>query len=233
MSLLWKHDMYAVKGHSHVIGLDEAGRGPLAGPVVVAAVTLNSDFFKLASHRKNTSEFNDSKLLAEERRLELFRWMEKAREQDRLNYASETAEVEEIEQYNVYQATTRAMRRAIEKLPSELQPQPTTDDLPLFQTSGKESVLRPLVLLDGKPMKKLGHPHRAIVKGDSISLAIAMASILAKTLRDKMLIELSNEFPQYGFASHKGYGTPQHIEALLKHGACPQHRPRFLRNLEL
>ncbi|MEL0120279.1 MAG: hypothetical protein VXB01_15175, partial [Opitutae bacterium] len=80
MSLLWKHDMYAVKGHSHVIGLDEAGRGPLAGPVVVAAVTLNADFFKLASHRKNTREFNDSKLLAEERRLELFRWMEKARE---------------------------------------------------------------------------------------------------------------------------------------------------------
>ena len=125
--------MYAVKGHSHVIGLDEAGRGPLAGPVVVAAVTLNSDFFKLASHRKNTREFNDSKLLAEERRLELFRWMEKAREQDRLNYASETAEVEEIEQYNVYQATTRAMRRAIEKLPSELQPQPTTDDLRYFK----------------------------------------------------------------------------------------------------
>ena len=135
--------MYAVKGHSHVIGLDEAGRGPLAGPVVVAAVTLSSDFFKLASHRKNTREFNDSKLLAEERRLELFRWMEKAREQDRLNYALETAEVEEIEQHNVYQATTRAMRRAIEKLPSELQPQPTTDDLPLFQTSVKESVLRP------------------------------------------------------------------------------------------
>ena len=85
----------------------------------------------------------------------------------------------------------------------------------------------------GKPMKKLGHPHRAIVQGDGTSLSIAMASILAKTLRDQLMLKLDEDFPQYGFVKHKGYGTPQHLEALRHHGPCPHHRPRFLRNLDI
>ena len=233
MNLLWKHDLRAVKGHSHLIGLDEAGRGPLAGPLVAAAVVLRAEFFTKASHRKNTKEFDDSKTLPEERRLQLFAWLEKARGQGRLDYAWEAADIEEIETHNIYQATTRAMRRAIGKLPAELQPQPTTDDLPLFQASAAGNAPLPLVLLDGKPMKKLGHPHHAIIEGDGTSLAIAMASILAKTLRDRIMVELDAQHPQYGFAANKGYGTPQHLEALRVYGPCPHHRPRFLRNLEL
>ena len=221
------------KGHSHLIGLDEAGRGPLAGPVVAAAVVLNADFFRKASHRKNTKRYDDSKTLPEERRLQLFAWLEKARSEGRLEYAWDAADITEIEYHNIYQATALAMRRAISKLPEALQPRPTTDDLPLFKSHAASTTALPQVLLDGKPMKKLGHSHRAIVNGDGTSLSIAMASILAKTLRDRMLKTLDEEFPQYGFATHKGYGTPQHLAALREHGPCEQHRPRFLRNLNI
>ena len=123
--------------------------------------------------------------------------------------------------------------RKHQRLPEDLRPKATTDDLPLFQPKATSKPPPSLVLLDGKPMKKLGHPHRAIVQGDGTSLSIAMASILAKTLRDQLMLKLDEDFPQYGFVKHKGYGTPQHLEALRHHGPCPHHRPRFLRNLDI
>ena len=233
MSQLWKHDLKAVKGHSHLIGLDEAGRGPLAGPVVAAAVALRHGFFLKASHRKNTATFDASKKVPEPRRLELFEWLNKARSQGRLDYSCAAASVEEIETENIFPATTLAMKRAIAGLPEDLRPKATTDDLPLFQPKATSKPPPSLILLDGKPMKKLGHPHRAIVQGDGTSLSIAMASILAKTLRDQLMVKLDEDFPQYGFVKHKGYGTPQHLEALRHHGPCHHHRPRFLRNLDI
>ena len=233
MSLLWKHDLKAVKGHSHLIGVDEAGRGPLAGPVVAAAVALCPEFFKKASHRKNTSQFDDSKKIPEPRRIQLFDWLEKAQAENRLKYAWAEAGIKEIESYNIFQATARTMKRAIANLPQELQPLTTTSDLPLFQAQDNNQELLALLLVDGKPMKRIGHPHRAIIKGDGTSLSIAMASIIAKTIRDRLMTDLDKVYPQYGFATHKGYGTPQHIAALRQHGSCPEHRPRFLRNLDL
>ena len=233
MSLLWKHDLKAVKGHSHLIGVDEAGRGPLAGPVVAAAVALCPEFFKKASHRKNTSQFDDSKKIPEPRRIQLFDWLEKAQAENRLKYAWAEAGIKEIESYNIFQATARTMKRAIANLPQELQPRTTTSDLPLFQARDNNQELLALLLVDGKPMKRIGHPHRAIIKGDGTSLSIAMASIIAKTIRDRLMTDLDKVYPQYGFATHKGYGTPQHIAALRQHGSCPEHRPRFLRNLDL
>lgn len=233
MSLLWKHDLKVVKGHSHLIGVDEAGRGPLAGPVVAAAVALCPEFFNKASHRKNTSQFDDSKKIPEPRRIQLFDWLEKAQAENRLKYAWAKAGIKEIESYNIFQATARTMKRAIANLPEELLPRTTTSDLPLFQAQDNNQELLALLLVDGKPMKRIGHPHRAIVKGDGTSLSIAMASIIAKTIRDRLMTDLDKVYPQYGFATHKGYGTPQHIAALRQHGPCPEHRPRFLRNLDL
>lgn len=205
----------------------------MAGPVVAAAVALCPEFFKKASHRKNTSQFDDSKKIPEPRRIQLFAWLEKAQAENRLKYAWAEAGIKEIESYNIFQATARTMKRAIANLPQELQPRTTTSDLPLFQAQDNNQELLALLLVDGKPMKRIGHPHRAIVKGDGTSLSIAMASIIAKTIRDRLMTDLDKVYPQYGFATHKGYGTPQHIAALRQHGSCSEHRPRFLRNLDL
>ena len=234
LSLLWKHDLRAIRDQSLLVGVDEAGRGPLAGPVIAAAVALKPEFFRKASHRKNSRGFNDSKQVREPRRRELFAWMEKARRQKRLAFAWAEAGVEEIEQLNIFQATALAMKRAIARLPSEWIPNPPDEELPLFSVQENQCAASKasLILLDGKPMRKLGYPHTPIIKGDSKSLSIAMASIVAKTVRDRIMTDMISIYPQYGFDAHKGYGTSAHLKALEKHGPCEQHRASFLKMLE-
>lgn len=174
-------------------GVDEAGRGPLAGPVVAAAVILDE--------LKPVKGLADSKALTALRRERLF---DEIRAKA-LCCSIAQASVEEIDQLNILQATLLAMRRAVEGL--RLKP-------------GK-------VLVDGNRLPVLDMMAEAIVKGDAKVPAISAASILAKVQRDRWCEEFDQQFPQYGFAKHKGYGTPEHLAALRLHGACPQHRKTF------
>lgn len=176
-----------------VAGVDEAGRGPLAGPVVAAAVILDD--------QNPINGLADSKVLTARRREKLF---DEIRAKALCCSIAE-ASVEEIEQLNILQATLLAMRRAVEGL--RLKPN--------------------MVLVDGNRLPVLDMRAQAIVKGDSLVPAISAASILAKVHRDRWCAEYDKEFPQYGFAKHKGYGTAEHLAALSAHGACPQHRKTF------
>jgi ribonuclease HII len=174
-------------------GVDEAGRGPLAGPVVAAAVILDD--------KKRINGLADSKVLTPLQREKLF---DKIREKA-LCCSVALATVEEIEELNIFHATMLAMKRAVEGLR-----------------------LKPVkVLVDGNRLPKLDILSEAIVDGDAKVKSISAASILAKVTRDRMLVELHEQFPQYGFAAHKGYSTPEHLEALRVHGACVHHRRHF------
>lgn len=176
-----------------IAGVDEAGRGPLAGPVVAAAVILD-DLRPIAG-------LNDSKKLSAARREKLF---DEIRAKA-LCCSIAQASVEEIDEINILQATLLAMRRAVEGL--RLKPAK--------------------VLVDGNRLPVLDVLAEAIVKGDATVPAISAASILAKVTRDRWCAELDAQYPQYGFAAHKGYGTAKHLAALQTHGACPEHRKTF------
>lgn len=174
-------------------GVDEAGRGPLAGPVSAAAVILDP--------ARPIAGLGDSKKLSEKQR-ELLAPVIRERA---LAWAVAYASVEEIDELNILQATLLAMRRAVEAL--QLKPQQ--------------------VLVDGLYCPDTGIPSQAIVKGDSKVAAISAASILAKTARDGLMLELHERYPQYGFAIHKGYPTVAHLAALREHGVSPVHRTSF------
>lgn len=181
-----------------ICGVDEAGRGPLAGPVYAAAVILSPD--------RPIEGLNDSKKLSEKKREALYDViMERAEA-----YCIASASVAEIEQYNILGATYLAMTRAVEGL--SVQPQ--------------------LALIDGNRIPpQLSVPAQTVVKGDAQSESIAAASILAKVTRDRLLVELDAQYPEYGFAVHKGYGTKAHTAALKEYGPCPEHRPSFLKKI--
>ena len=176
-----------------VAGVDEAGRGPLAGPVVAAAVILDE--------RNPIHGLNDSKKLTALRREKLF---DEIRAKALCCSIAE-ASVQEIDSLNILQATLLAMRRAVEGL----------------------RLIPGLVLVDGNRLPMLKVRAQAIVKGDALVPAISAASILAKVTRDRWCAELDAQYPHYGFAGHKGYGTAEHLAALQAHGACPQHRKTF------
>ena len=176
-----------------IAGVDEAGRGPLAGPVVAAAVILDP--------RKPIEGLADSKKLTALRREKLF---DEIRAKA-LCCSVAQASVEEIDRLNILQATLLAMRRAVDGLR-----------------------LKPVkVLVDGNRIPVLDVLAECIVKGDALVPAISAASILAKVTRDRWCAELDAQYPEYGFAAHKGYGTAEHLAALRTHGACPQHRTTF------
>jgi ribonuclease HII len=174
-------------------GVDEAGRGPLAGPVVAAAVILNPD--------QPIDGLADSKKLSAKKREELFPII-KAKS---LAWAIGRAESTEIDQINILQATFLAMQRAVTSLP--IKPE--------------------LILIDGNQRPKLNYPTRTIIKGDQTEPALSAASILAKVIRDREMIIYDHYYPEYGFASHKGYGTKQHMEAIKIHGPTTLHRKSF------
>ena len=183
------------KGIRVICGVDEAGRGPLAGPVCAAAVILPAGL--------EIPGLNDSKKLTDKRRRELAPIIkEKA-----LAYGIAFATHEEIDQINILQATFLAMERAIAQL--EITPE--------------------LALIDGNRQKDFGINVETVVKGDSRSANIAAASVLAKVTRDDYMEAMAAEYPEYGFAVHKGYGTKAHYQALTEHGPSPIHRMSFLR----
>ncbi len=186
------------KGYKLVCGVDEAGRGPLAGPVCAAAVILPPDII--------IDGLNDSKKISEKKRELLYDVIcEKA-----LAYHISFGSLEEIEKYNILEATFLAMNRSIDGL----------------------NIKPDYALIDGNRVPKgIKVPCETVVKGDAKSASIAAASILAKVTRDRLLLEYDKEYPKYNFKKHKGYGTKEHTDLILKYGPCPIHRMSFLKKL--
>ncbi len=227
------HDVRIIQDAHGLIGVDEAGRGALAGPVVAGAVLINRAFLDSDWCRRHATTINDSKQLSAAERSHLYERMEWLRAEQRILFAAGQASVAEIESENILGATRLAMRRAIEAALALGRIQPHPPD-PLFVQSVPprapgECISDWLVLIDGKPMRSLGFAHRAIVEGDARSLVIAMASIIAKVTRDRLMEALHVEVPGYGFGRHKGYATGAHREALVTLGPCPHHRSLFIR----
>ncbi len=185
------------EGYVYVAGVDEAGRGPLAGPVFAACVILPNEceIFGL----------NDSKKLSEKKREELFdEIINKA-----VAYSIASVDEKIIDEINILNATYAAMNKAV-------------DDM---------KIKPDYVLIDGNSIKNMTISHETVVKGDAKSVNIAAASILAKVSRDHYICRIAEEYPEYGFEKHKGYGTKAHIDAILKYGPCPIHRKTFLKKL--
>ena len=191
------------EGYAVICGVDEAGRGPLCGSVVAAACILPDGL--------DIPELNDSKKLTPKKRDKLFDLIkEKA-----IAYGIAEGTVAEINELNILEADLLAMRRAIDGLH-------TPDGTPYKAD---------FAIIDGNIDRDFQIPARAVVKGDSLSMSIAAASILAKVTRDCMCEDMDKAYPQYGIAKHKGYGTKEHMAALREHGPSPIHRTKFIRFL--
>ena len=193
-----KEQEFYAQGYKVICGVDEAGRGPLCGPVVAAACILPDGLY--------IEGLNDSKKLTEKKREMLFDIIKESA----LSYCIAEASVEEIDELNILEADLLAMRRAIDGL----------------------SVKPDMALIDGNIARDFQIPATPVIKGDAISMNIAAASVLAKVTRDRMCIELDREFPEYGIAKHKGYGTKAHMDALRQYGPSRIHRKQFIRFLE-
>ncbi len=227
-------DLRQIEGVAELIGVDEAGRGALAGPVVAGAVLVNKGFLEGRWALAKAGRVNDSKQLTAGERDELWSEFEALVAQGQIHAQFGVADVDEIERLNILGATKLAMRRALEGIyaPGAFE-QKTEPDL--FASPEMIANFKPTVscrvLIDGLPLRHFPYPHQGIVNGDARSLCIAMASIIAKVTRDRMMGELEVQYPGYGFGQHKGYGTEEHREAVLRLGRCPQHRDLFLRKL--
>lgn len=185
------------RGYKFICGVDEAGRGPLAGPVYAAAVILPENTI--------IEGVNDSKKLSEKKREALFEVIKS----EALSYSVAYSSVEEIESINILNATMLAMKRAVEGL----------------------DVKADYAMIDGNRLPDLSIDSEYIIKGDAKSMSIACASILAKVSRDRLLYKYAEEYPQYGFDKHKGYGTKAHTAAIKEYGPCPYHRLSFLKKI--
>jgi ribonuclease HII len=189
------------QGNARLAGVDEAGRGPLAGPVVAAALIFDRAFLEAEQYGLLLG-IDDSKTLSEAQREYFFELLTRC---GSLTYGVGSADVAEIDRLNILRATHLAMGRAL----LALSPPPD------------------FVLVDGLPVKGLPFPSLAIIDGDARCLSIAAASIVAKVTRDRMMRELDGQYPGYGFSQHKGYGTKAHLQALLDLGPSPVHRRSF------
>lgn len=227
-------DLKQISGLNCLVGVDEAGRGALAGPVVAAAVLLDRAFLEGRWAATRANRVNDSKQLTPEERDAVYAEIDTLMREGQLHASVGEASVAEIEELNILGATKLAMRRALEGIypPESFQRREEPD---LFSTVEERSSFKPPVegriLVDGLPLRSFPYPHTGLVKGDARSLCIAMASIVAKVTRDRRMDALDPVYPVYGFARHKGYGTEEHRAAILAHGRCPEHRNSFLRNL--
>ncbi len=227
-------DLKQIEGFAELIGVDEAGRGALAGPVVAGAVLVTQEFLEGRWAVAHSGRVNDSKQLTPEQREEVFAAVDELARAGQLYATAGEASVAEIEELNILGATKLAMRRALEGLyPSTAFAQRTEPDL--FASAEEVRAFQPQVscriLIDGLALRSFAYPHAGVVRGDARSLCIAMASIVAKVTRDRTMGALEAEYPGYGFAQHKGYGTDEHRDAILRLGRCAIHRRTFLRRL--
>ena len=191
--LKYEKELYQM-GYKFICGTDEAGRGPLVGPVVAAAVILPMNY--------HLEGLTDSKKLSEKKRETFYHYIK----EHAIAYGIGEVSPERIDEVNIYQATKEAMYMAIKKV---------QDQIPLEH-----------VLIDAMPLE-LDIPNTSIIKGDAKSISIAAASVLAKVTRDHMMIELDKQYPMYGFASHKGYPTKKHIEAIHQYGLIDGYRKTY------
>ena len=189
------------RGMTRIAGVDEAGRGPLAGPVLAAAAILPAKWAE-SGLPPELEGLNDSKQLTAAQREKFFAFLTACPE---VQFAIAQVGAGQIDAINILRATHRAMNNAL----AQLQPAPEH------------------ALVDGRPVKTMPVPHTAIVQGDARSYSIAAASVLAKVTRDRLMRDYHVQFPEYGFADHKGYGTAKHLAAIARHGACPIHRKTF------
>ena len=194
LSKLWHFEREAqARGYQHVVGVDEAGRGPLAGPVATAACILPPNFA--------IAGINDSKKIPEKKRERLY---QEIIDTPDLIYKVVLINVDDIDTLNIYQATQKGIKIALKDL---------------YQAD--------YALIDGMAIPSLSLPHKKIIRGDSKSISIATASILAKVTRDRFMRKIHEEYPMYQFTQHKGYGTSAHLAALHKYGPCKYHRKSF------
>ncbi len=196
--LLYEKEAWA-SGFLRLAGIDEAGRGPLAGPVVAAAVLFDPDYIQ-AELCSTYDRLTDSKAMSEPRREEYFELLTGS---EFVTVGVGIVDPEEIDRINILKATHKAMAMAAQQIDPQF------------------------ALVDGLPVKGLPCESKSIVKGDALSISISAASIIAKVTRDRIMVELDAQYPGYGFAGHKGYGTKQHLDALKKYGATPLHRQSF------
>ncbi len=197
-----------MKKTHYIIGVDEVGRGPLAGPVTVAAAMIPYDF------SFGDTRPNDSKKISEKKREE---WYLYAEEHPDISYATASISPNIIDKIGISKATILAVKRSIEKLSS------------VWKTDIQVKQIE--VLLDGLLYAPAQYKQQTIIKGDEKEPVISLASIIAKVTRDRMMIDISKKFPQYGFESHKGYGTKKHYESIKKYGILDIHRKSFLKSL--
>ena len=225
LALMYENERALSGGKTYVFGIDEAGRGPLCGPVAAACVMLKSDCDILY--------LNDSKKLSEKRREELFYKIE----DEALAYGIALVDEKTIDEINILNATLKAMKAAFD------------DCMFMYRRKNADNVLTDgsklkdafdnipgmsdsVILIDGnKEVPMLELPQKTVVGGDARCPSISAASILAKVTRDRLLAQYDNEFPEYGFSKNKGYGTREHIAAIQKYGPCRIHRRSFLKNI--
>ncbi len=228
-------DLKQINGVTSLIGVDEVGRGAFAGPVVAAAVVVTREFLESRWAVTKSGRVNDSKQLNAEQREELWIEFEKLATDGRIHASHGAASVEEIQQLNILGATKLAMRRALGAIYPPEAFEPKRDEPDLFSSFEERTTFQPSVsarvLIDGLALRGFPYPHTAFVNGDARSLCIAMASIVAKVTRDRLMVAMETKFPGYGFAQHKGYGTEEHRDAVLRLGRCAEHREAFLRKL--
>jgi ribonuclease HII len=228
-------DLKQITGVTSLIGVDEVGRGAFAGPVVAAAVVVTRDFLESRWALVKGGRVNDSKLLNATQREELWDEFEKLAANGSIHVNHGSASVEEIEQLNILGATKLAMRRALGGIYPPEAFEKKRDEPDLFSSLEERVTFTPTVsarvIVDGLTLRGFPYPHTAFVNGDARSLCIAMASVVAKVARDRLMVAMDSKFPGYGFAQHKGYGTEEHRDAVLRLGRCTEHREAFLRKL--
>ena len=197
-----------LKGTTSIAGIDEAGRGPLAGPVVVACVVMPRDSM--------IEGVNDSKKVSEKKREKLYEEIIK----EAIDYGVGIISQEEIDRINILNATKEGLTNAIKELEKDL------------QQKNREFEKPEIILVDALTKIDTDHiPYKSIIKGDAKSYSIAAASIIAKVTRDRIMRQWAEVYPMYGFEKHKGYGTAMHISAIKEYGLCPLHRRSFVKNI--
>ena len=202
-----EEELYS-QGTTSIAGIDEAGRGPLAGPVVVACVVMPKDSM--------IEGVNDSKKVSEKKREKLYEEIIK----EAIGYGVGIISQEEIDRINILNATKEGLTTAIKELEKDLQEKQREFDKP------------EIILVDALTKIDTDHiPYRSIIKGDDKSYSIAAASIIAKVTRDRIMRQWDEVYPMYGFEKHKGYGTAAHINAIKEYGLCPLHRRSFVKNI--
>ena len=203
-----EEELYNEKGLKAIAGIDEAGRGPLAGPVVIACSLMPRDSM--------IEGVNDSKKISEKKREMLYEKITN----EAISYGIGIISQQEIDEINILQATKKGLTEAIKDMESKLAEKPEL------------GIIKPdAILVDA--LTKIdtdGIPYKSIIHGDAISYSIACASIIAKVTRDRIMRQWDEIYPQYGFAKHKGYGTAEHIKALKEYGPCALHRASFIKN---